>query len=440
MQMDEELTDAGAPERKFAVTVRSEGQCKRILSIDIPEAEVERERERITAKLRRDLKVPGFRKGKIPLAYVKKNYAHAIQGDAVQNLLPGVYEDAVVSKGLHPLGEPHFDNLRAEPGSGIQADATIEVRPEVEIKGYRDVTVLVERREITDADVASTLNDLRERLASLETVDREARSSDYVTIDYAPYLESGAVDEKARQRNYPVELSSESLFEEFRVGLVGRKAGDETELTVKYPDDFTDREFAGRTRRFQVKVLDVKEKLLPEIDDAFAKRINDEVASLGELKSKIREDLVHEEKHRFEHEVEEKVIDQVIAHNPFEVPGVMVENYIASIVEEDRRRRPRERDEAKRTREIHDLFHDAAVRTIKKYFIMDAIRKQENIDAETSEVEAKIQSIADDAGKPFDEVKDYFAHPERNRRLKGDLIDAKVLALLRGGARIKDAA
>ena len=438
--MEEELTGQDTGGRKFAVTVTSEGQCKRVLAIDIPEEEVARERELITEKLRRELKVPGFRKGKVPTSFVEKNYADVIHGDAVRNLLPQVYEEAVERENLHPLGEPHFDDFQTDPGQGIKATATIEVRPEIEVRGYEDVTVEAEKREIGAADVAATLQDIRERMSTLETVDRAAESSDFLTIDYVPYLESGEFDEKARQTNYPVELGSENLFEEFRVGLVGKKAGDETEIEVKYPDDFPDKALAGGTKKFQVKVVEVKEKLLPEADDAFAKRLNSEVESIDELKERIQKDLAHEEEHRFEHDVEEKVIDQLIAHNEFEVPEVMVQNYLASVLEEDRRRRPQVDDEAAREKEVRELFRDAAVRSIKKYFIMAAIAKQEKIEPTEADKEARIAKLSENSGQSVDEVKNYLNHPERRRSFESDLADRKVLEFLRGRARVKDPA
>jgi trigger factor len=436
--MEEELTGSSLGGRKFAVTVTAEGQCKRVLAIDIPEEEVARERDRVTERLRRELKVPGFRKGKVPVAFVKKNYADVIHSDAVRNLLPEVYEEAIEREHLHPLGEPHFDDFQTDEGQGIKATATIEVRPEIEISGYDDVTVEAQRREIGDGDVESTLRDIRERMATLVTVERPAEPSDYMTIDYAPYGESGELDESARQTNYPVELGSENLFEEFRVGLVGKKSGDETDITVKYPDDFPDKDLAGHTRRFNVKVVEVKEKLLPEADDAFATRLNSEVGTIDELKQRIKEDLAHEEAHRFEHDVEEKVIDQLIAHNSFEVPEVMVENYLASVLEEDRRRRPQVPDEAARAGEVRELFHDAAVRSIKKYFIMDAVRKQEGIEVTDADVEARAAKLAEGSGKSVEEIRDYLTHPERRRSFESELMDRKVMEFLRERARVKD--
>jgi trigger factor len=438
--MTEETTENSTGGRKFTVTVSEEGDCKRVLSLEIPEDEVARERERVTRELQRELKVPGLRKGKVPLDYVKKNYAEMIQGDAVRNLLPEAYEEAVRQEGLHPLGDPSFDNFEADEGKGIRGDAIIEVRPDVKISGYDEVEVEASQKEIGDGDVTKTLEDLRERLAEYRPTDREAQSSDYLTIDYAPYLEAGELDEKARQTNYPVELSSENLFEEFKVGLVGMRSGDEKDIEVKYPDDFVDKELAGARKRFHVKVAEVKEKLLPDVDDAFAKRLNDQVDSLDDLKGRIKKDLEAEEDHRYKHDVEEKVIDRLIGENPFEVPVVMVENYLASVLEEDRRRRPNVPDETKRVAEVRELFREAAVRSIKKYFIMDAVGKQEGLEVGEEEVEARIASMAEDSGRSPEEVKEYFGHPERRRSLESELLDRKVMELLRGNARVKDAA
>ena len=431
--MAEEL----APERKFAVTVTSPGECERLLTIEIPEDEVERERAHIVEHLRRELKVPGFRKGKVPLSFVQKNYADVIHSDAVRNLLPEVYEQVLIQEHLHPLAEPNFENLRAEPGEGIVVEAKVEVRPEIEIKDFRGVGVEVERKQVGDKDVDDTMQGLRERTAVLQSTDRAAQTSDYVTVDYAPYLESGEVDEKARQSNYVVELGAENLLEEFRVGLVGMKKDDEKDLDVAYSDDFPDPALAGDKRKFHVKVVEVKEKLLPELDDSFAKSLGEKFDSMDSLREQVRTDLESEEKKRHEHEIEEKIVDRLIEGNAFEVPKVMVSNYLSSVLEEDRRRRPQVEDEAARENEVRELFTDAAVRSIKKFMILEAVRRQENITLTDEDIDGKITSLAEGAGKPVEELRDLLKDPGRRRGFEGDLLDQKVLNFLRDVVAIK---
>ena len=433
--MDREL----APDRKFTVEVTSPGECKRVLAIKVPEEELAREREVITQELRQELRVPGFRRGKVPLGFVAKNYADVIRSDAVRNLLPHVYEMAVMQEGLYPLGEPQFENLVTEEGDGLAFEAHFEVRPEVEIKGYDSVKVEVARTEISDEKVAETLEHLRERMAVYSDVDRAATSSDYVTIDYAPYLDNGEIDEPARQKGHPVDLSSEQLMPEFRTGLVGMQKDEEKDIAVAYPDDFPDEALRGKSRKLHATVVAVKEKLLPELDDAFAVRVDAKFDSVDALRNRIREDLESEEGRRFEHEVNEKIIAELIERNPFEVPEVMVRNYLTSLMEEDRRRRPNVEDEAKREQEIGELFREAAIRSIKKYVIVDAVRRQEKVELSEADIEARVSKLAESTGRPADEIREHLKHPDHRRSFENELLDEKVYDLLRENVEIQAA-
>jgi trigger factor len=424
-------------ERKFAVSVTDAGGCKRLLSIEIPRDELESEKALVLTQLRRDLKVPGFRKGKVPVKYIEKNYKEAIRADAVRNLLPSVYEDALVREGIKPVSEPKFDNVKTEEGDTINFDVTVEVRPEVQIEGYRGIKVRVKRTAIEDSNMSDTLEHLRESMATLRVVDREVRGTDFVLIDYGPLLDTGEIDTKLFAANYPVELSGHSLLKEFREGLIGMETGEEKDILVQYPDDFPEKESAGTSKTFRVTVKEIKQKELPELNDDFAKRVGDKFTDLDSLKQQIRADLDKEEDKRVEHEAEEQIIDRLIEKNPFDVPDAMVDNYIASVLEEDRKRRPDVPDEAERERELKEQFHGAAVRTIKKYFILEAVRKQESIEVEAEEVEGKINQLANEGRHQPDEVKAYFKHPQRRQSLENELRDRKILDFLRQSADVK---
>jgi len=430
--MEEPRTD----DKKFTVSVSSPAQCKRVLSIAIPEEELAGERERVAKELRRDLRVPGFRKGKVPAEFVRKNYGDVIRSEAVRNLLPRVYDEAVRDAELFPLGEPNFEKLAAEEGEGLTVEAHIEVRPEVKITGYDRVVVDVPAPTVTDADVESVIDRMRERLATMHPVERAATGTDFVIIDYAPYLESGTVDESARQSAYPVDLSGDGLLDGFRIGLVGTRAGDEKDIEVTYPEDFGEKDLAGQTKRFAVKVVEVKEKLLPEVDDAFAARLDDSFDSIDALRNQVREDLKKDTEKRYEHDVREKVVDRLIDMNSFDVPEVMVENYLHSIIEEDRKRRPQVDDEASRSGEIHDMFRDAAVRSIRKFFVLDAIKRQENMAVTDDDIRQKVEQLAQSTGRSVEEINDYLKNPEHRRTLENEMMDEKVLNYLREKAEV----
>jgi trigger factor len=426
------------PERAFAVTVQSPSQTKRVLSIQVPAEEMEKERSRVLAGLRKEVRIPGFRKGKVPAGYIQKNYAEVVQSDAVQNVLPAVFEQALHQEQLFPLGDPRFENVQF-PDGGLSFDATIEVRPDIELKGYDRMVVQATRRPVQDSDVEQMLLSLRERLAAFETVDRVATPTDYVVLDYVPLAESGEPDEKLRVKDYPVSLAGESLLEEFRTGLVGAKAGDERRIDVVYPADFGDPELAGKSRSFQVRVNEVKERLLPEADDNLAKRIDPGVATLLELKIRIREQLEAEEQSKYQREVDEKIIDQIIAGNPFDVPEVMIENYLTSVIEEDRKQREPNTDDKARDREIREAYRDSAIRAIRKYFVLDATRRQQDITLSPAEVDQRIQTIAERLGKPLPEVRALIDQGRRRAGLESDMLDEKAMAFLRERTEVKAA-
>ncbi|NIM19051.1 MAG: trigger factor [Candidatus Latescibacteria bacterium] len=437
--MDKELTPPQREERKFTVTVSSPSDCKRILSIEIPQEEVELEKAEVLKKYRRELKVPGFRRGKVPLRYIEKNFGDAIHTDAVQNLLPVVYEEALRREGIEPLGHPKFENVQADQSGKINVDVAVEVRPSVKIEGYRNVTVAVEKREIGDEEVEKALENLQAGFATYRVVDREPREGDYLIIDYAPVLDSGEVDEKEMIRNYPVDLASGNLFPELRDGLIGMPLGEEKRITVTYPDDIPNQELRGKQRTFYVSLREVKEKVIPEIDDAFAKRIGEDIPDLNSLKERIRNDLVEDEERRYKREVEEKIIDEIIETNPFDVPEVMVDNYLTSLIEEDRRRRPTVPSEMDREKEIRELFRETAVRNVKKYFVLLAVKSQEELVVEEEEVDERINEIVNKGGEKVEELKAFFNHPKHRSSLVDQILEEKVINFLRENADVKAA-
>jgi hypothetical protein len=237
------------PDREFTVSVESPSETRRVLSVQVPASELEKERSRVVGYYKRELKIPGFRKGKVPTSYVEKNYGDSIQADAVRNVLPAVLEQALHQERLFPLGDPRFEKVEF-PDGGLSFEAHIDVRPDVVLKGYDRLAVEATQREIADAQVDEMVNHLRERMAAFNTVDRAATASDYAVLDYVPRNQAGEPEEAHRVKDYPVLVSSENLLEEFRAALEGARAGDEKDVSVTYPKDFGDAELAGTSRTF----------------------------------------------------------------------------------------------------------------------------------------------------------------------------------------------
>jgi trigger factor len=237
-------------------------------------------------------------------------------------------------------------------------------------------------------------------------------------------------------RNYPVDIASSTLLPEFREGLRGMEVKGEKDIEVRYPDDFPEKALAGSRRTYRVTLKETKELRLPDLDDDFARGLGDEFADLAALEVKVKSDLEKQEERRRRHDAEEKIIDKIIEANPFDVPDAMIENYLSSILEQDRKRRPHVEDEAEREREVREHFHAAAVRTIKKFLILEAARKQENIVVDARELDAKIEELSRGGGEKSEEVRAYFRHPDRRRVLENELLDEKTIDFLREKAAV----
>ncbi len=435
--MEREMTSDSGQDKKFTVSIAEDSQCKRTLSFAIPEDVISEERQVVANKLRRELRVPGFRKGKVPITYVEKNYGEVVHSDAVRNLLPLVFHEAIHEHDLRPIGDPIFDNLGGEPGQGVTFDAKIEIRPDVTVAGWDKVKVSVEKEAIGDDRVEETVANLREQFATLAVVDRAAGEKDFVIIDYAPIGDEGQPVEDKFERNQTIDLTNDRFLPEFRDNLVGMTVGEEKNIEVNYPDDFPDEALRGQMREFKIAVKEVKEKLLPELDEAFAQRVNPEFENIEALTTRIKDDLEAEADKRWQRDVDESIFDQLIDMNPFEVPEVMVENYLHSLVHEDQHRRPNVPDEAQREREIREVFGTMAEKAIKRYFVIDAVQRQQGFEVGEDDISERLTSLAERSGRDLDQVKSLFGNPEQRGKLVEDMMEEKVLNFLREQADIK---
>lgn len=422
-------------DRNFTVEVAEPSQCKRVLTIRIAREEIEREEAVVYKKMHSDMKIPGFRKGKIPEKYIWKNYGDIIHSDAVQNLLPQIYEMALIKEGINAIGNPSFTNIEGKRGDDITLEVAVEIRPDIRIENYQNIKVVAAKKEIGDAEVDAALEQLKQRMATIKAVERPSIATDIITIDYAPILEDGSIDQRHLSKNYTIDLASQNVLREFIDALTGVQVSDEKLIDVHYPEEFPEKALAGTQKKFHVTVREIKEKSLPELTDEFVKQLGAEITTLADLRQQVKTDLVEDDLKRFNREIEEKVIDVILEQEPFEVPETMVENYLHSVIDEDRKRRPHISNEEEREKEIRELFKEAAVRTVKKYFIIEAIKKQENIAISDEELKERIDGIAG-GGESGDPIRQYFEHPDHRERLIGELKDERVLAFLRDSATV----
>jgi trigger factor len=292
---------------------------------EVPAAEVERRLQQTAKALGRDMRVPGFRKGKVPPPVVIRRVGReAILDEAVRDSLAGWYVGALDAAGIHPVGDPEV-NLGELPGEGQPLTFSIEigVRPPAKLGEYKGLEVGRREPEVPDERIDEEIEALRERLARLESAERPAENGDFVVMDYAGSID-GEQFEGGEGTDQMIELGSGRLIPGFEEQLTGAQTGEERTVTVNFPADYGAEHLAGREASFAVKVKDVKAKLLPELDDDFASEAAG-FDSLDELREDIRAKLAEADERAIEEEFREAVVDAAAAEATIDLPEALVD-------------------------------------------------------------------------------------------------------------------
>src|SRR5947209_3148974 len=309
---------------QLKTSVSDLGDSRVRLDVEVEPAEVQRAVDRAAAALGRELKVPGFRKGKVPPAVVLRRVGRdAVVDEAVRKELPNWYEEAIGDAKIATVGEPSVDLADLpERGAPLSFSVEVAVRPTAELGDYKGLEVGRRATDVADAEVDAELERLRESTRSLETVDRPAAQGDFVVIDFVGRVD-GEPFEGGEARGHVLELGSGQLVEGFEEQLIGAGAGDEKQVTVTFPDDYRAEALAGKEAVFDVSVREVKEKRLPELDDDFAVEAGG-FDTFAELREDVVSRLRERKEQMIESEFREAAVDAAVEHAKLEVPGELV--------------------------------------------------------------------------------------------------------------------
>src|ERR1700675_1367837 len=263
--------------------------CRRELDLEIPADEVTKKLESVPKEFARVARVPGFRPGKAPVSLIRRRFAEDIKGEVVQSLVPERVEKAVTEQKLTPVSQPQVEKLDFTEGQPLKFRAVFEVLPEFELGNYKDLAIEMPAMDITEADVAKTLEEMRERAAAFAPVEgRAVENGDYVQLKLMGTPAGGG--EPLQADSVLCHIGAEETMESFNENLRGANIGEHKKFEVAYPADYPDAKLAGKTYNYGVEVLGIKNKRLPELNDEFAKDVSD-AGSLDELKTKLRQSL-----------------------------------------------------------------------------------------------------------------------------------------------------
>ncbi|RKX19663.1 MAG: trigger factor [Candidatus Zixiibacteriota bacterium] len=355
------------------VTVITEPNCKRILKIEVPQEEVGTEFKNCFDLYRTKANISGFRPGKVPINLLKQRFGESIKADVFEKLVANALSNAIKQENLDPISKPKISEVDFDENKPLKFKAEFEVKPEIDLKGYKGLKLEKRVREVTDADVDNSLKLLQQKYAEFHSVNRKCHDDDMVIVDLIKKYDKLNKLKEEKLENIEIDLGSETVLKEFKEGLRGMGIGEMKEIQVKYPEDYLDKRLAGDEIKYLAIVKEVKEKELPELNDEFAKNIA-HLKNLEELRKTVNEELIRKANNDATNTLRSDIIKKLIEKNSFEIPESMIERYLQSVTE-DFKKRYKDVDEFQLRQNYRSIGEDI----IRWQFIYSEIAKIEGI-------------------------------------------------------------
>lgn len=398
---------------------KTENENEVKISFKVDSEKFEEAIKKVYAKSAKYFTIPGFRKGKAPFAIVEKKYGSEIfYEDAFNELVPEIYEQALKENNVAAVSHPNIDVQKMEKGSDLEFTATVQTKPEVKLGKYKGIELKKIEYNVSDEDVNHELGHMQEHNARVITVeDRAAKEKDVVVIDFEGFVD-GKAFEGGKAENHELELGSHSFIPGFEEQVIGMKKDEEKDVNVKFPEDYFSKELAGKDAVFKVKVHEIKEKKLPELDDEFAKDVS-EFDTLEELKADIKAKKQQENETRAKREQEDAAVEAVSNNTEINIPSGMIDTEIQNMLADMEQQLSYQginldtylKMMNKTRKEIEDSYKEQAEKNVKARLIIEAIIKEEKIEAEDKEVKEKLEEMATAYGRKVEEL-------EKNENLK----------------------
>ncbi len=420
----------------------AEASCRRELDLEIPAEEVTKATERVAKELARVARVPGFRPGKAPISLIKRRFADDIKGEVLQSLVPERVEKAVVEQKLSPVSQPQVDKLDFNEGQPLKFRAVFEVLPEFELGTYKGLEIEMPPMDVTEEDVNKALEETRERAAAFAPVEgRAVENGDFAQLKLVGTPADGG--EPINADSVLCHVGAEETMEPFNTSLRGANIGDHKEFDVEYPADYPDEKLAGKKFHYAADVTGIKTKKLPELNDEFAKDVSD-AATLEELKTKIRESLVHQRDHRQRDLQRERVIAELVKVHDFPVPESLVESQMDVRLERMVRSLAQQGVDPRAVNldwsALRGRQQDRAKDDVKAELIIDRIASTEKIDVTDEEVEHELEHVASHSGESVEAIRARLTKQGALDRMKAKLRSDKTLDWLAQNANVRTAA
>ncbi len=416
-----------------------ESSVRKALTFEVEPERVQVEIDARVKELARRVKLPGFRPGKVPLEVVKRRFKDEILGEAAEAIVNKVVFEELDGRGLKPLAPPRVEEVKLEEGQPMSFKAVFETLPLVELPDWKGLRVTAKGPKVADEDVTKEIDRMREEAARYDAVEeaRATRSGDFVLLDLVWQPKDGG--KGGRDENALIEIGNEGNHKDMNAGLEGLSVGETREIDVAWGEDAAPK-VAGKTVRYTVTLKAIKNKVVPERDDEFAKDLG-EFDSLAALEAKIRQQLEAVEERRSDREVKAGLVESLVARTGFEVPETLVERHMSARTESLARGLAYQGIDPRKVavdwKQYRESTREDSVKAARADILLDEIARREGIEVRDAEVDAELERISERSGRSREQVRAQMSKEGDLSALAARIREEKTLDLLKSNASIE---
>ena len=390
------------------IEIEDVDSCNKKIKFEIPHQEYDKKVKQYYQKLGREVKVPGFRKGKVPIALLEKQFGPDVKKEVLSNLISEELNNAIVEKDLRAVGQPHLLEVNAEEGTDISVSASVEVLPTVELQDYSGIELKMATPRVTDEEVDQTIEALRQRKAeNVQVTGRPAQDKDLLKIDFTSKLGDQPFEGGSAQDQI-IQAGGGQLIEGLDKGMIGMEIGETRDIQVQVPEDYHNKEIAGKDVDFQIVLKGIQEQKLPELDDEFARNVEDkDYASLDDMKQRVRSELEDFEHKEAKKAVKKELAEKITEQNQLDIPEGLLKDQVKFMAEQARKKEAKEDHQHQGHDHDHDHDHgvevtpelltqyrEPAMKALQEELVLDQLARDLKAEVTEEELEQEVKNMS----------------------------------------------
>lgn len=410
---------------------------ERRIDLSIPAADVETEVAARLNKLARNVRMPGFRKGKVPMKLVASSYGPEVQSEVLNDKLGRAFNEAINACNVRVAGQPRIEAKTDPLGHGFAFSATFEIYPEVSLDWIANLEVKRAQCPVDDAAIDRTIEIMRKQRATFAAVDRPAADEDRITVDFAGKID-GVAFEGGSATDYAIKVGGGTMLPEFEQALRGMKAGDKKTFTVSFPADYHGREVAGKTAEFEVTAKQVEQPVLPAVDAEFAKSIGIEDGDLTKMRAEIKANLEREIENRLKVRTRGAVMEALSRGATFDVPKALITQEALRLIEEARAQLAQRGLDPKGMPLSPDLFAPRAEQQVRVGLVVGELVQTENLGVQQQQLRQALEKMAQSYERPAEVIQWYLQDRNRLAEIENNVLEENVMTWILSKAKVSD--